>query len=174
VIRSWDCFWSCTSASPSSPRARRALHRHGQTRDELNIGQLCRESYGDKAALIGFGTHSGTVAAATDWDRDMEVKRVRPSLRESYERLCHDAGVRHFLLDLHGDQALRSRLLEARLERFIGVICRPETGLARHHAVASLPQQLDAWVWLDETSAVVPLGPEHARPGAPETWPFGL
>ena len=146
----------------------------GQTRGELNIGQLCRESYGDKVALIGFGTHSGTVAAATDWDGDIEVMRVRPSHRESYERLCHDAGVPHFLLDLHGDQALRSRLLEARLERFIGVIYRPETELASHYAAASLPQQFDAWVWLDETSAVVPLGPEHAQSGAPETWPFGL
>jgi len=46
--------------------------------------------------------------------------------------------------------------------------------LASHYAAASLPQQFDAWVWFDETSAVVPLGPEHARPGAPETWPFGL
>src|SRR3546814_12462621 len=47
----------------------------GAVRDELNIGQLCRQRFGRAAALIGFGTHSGTVAAATDWDGDMEVKR---------------------------------------------------------------------------------------------------
>jgi erythromycin esterase-like protein len=146
----------------------------GQSRDELNIGQLCREAWGDKVALIGFGTHTGTVAAATDWDGEMEVKRVRPSHQESCERLCHDAGVPRFLLDLHGDRALRARLLEARPERFIGVIYRPETELASHYATASLPQQFDAWVWFDETSAVVPLGHEHAKPGMPETWPFGL
>jgi len=146
----------------------------GQTRDELNIGQLSREAWGEKVALIGFGTHTGTVAAATDWDGEMEVKRVRPSHRDSYERLCHDAGVPRFLLDLHGDPALRARLLEQRLERFIGVIYRPETELGSHYAAASLPQQFDAWVWFDETGAVVPLGPEHARPGTPETWPFGL
>ena len=35
----------------------------GTVRGELNIGQLCRETYGDAAALIGFGTHRGTVAA---------------------------------------------------------------------------------------------------------------
>ena len=72
----------------------------GWCASELNIGQLCRERFGDEAALIGFGTHTGTVAAATDWDGDMEVKRVRPSHRDSYERLCHDAGVARFLLDL--------------------------------------------------------------------------
>jgi erythromycin esterase-like protein len=29
--------------------------------------------------LIGFGTHSGTVAAASDWDGPMEVKQVLAS-----------------------------------------------------------------------------------------------
>src|SRR3546814_7955681 len=38
----------------------------GQVREELNIGQLCRERFGREAMLIGFGTHTGTVAAATD------------------------------------------------------------------------------------------------------------
>jgi protein-L-isoaspartate(D-aspartate) O-methyltransferase len=146
----------------------------GAVREELNIGQLCRERFGDEAALIGFGTHTGTVAAATDWDGDMEVKRVRPSHRDSYERLCHDSGVARFLLDLGRDEALRRRLLEPRLERFIGVIYRPDSELMSHYADASLPQQFDAFVWFDETQAVTPLGPEHAKPGAPDTYPFGL
>jgi len=148
----------------------------GAVRDELNIGQLCRERFGDAAALIGFGTHTGTVAAATDWDGDLEVKRVRPSHRDSYERLCHDSGVARFLLDLAPDrhQALRHRLLDPRLERFIGVIYRPDTELMGHYAEASLPQQFDAFVWFDETTAVTPLGREHARGGVPDTYPFGL
>jgi erythromycin esterase-like protein len=40
----------------------------GVVREELNLGQLCRERWGRRACLIGFGTHTGTVAAATDWD----------------------------------------------------------------------------------------------------------
>ena len=43
-----------------------------------------------------------------------------------------------------------------------------------HYADASLPQQFDAFVWFDETSAVTPLGPEHAGPEVPDTWPFGM
>jgi erythromycin esterase-like protein len=148
----------------------------GVVRDELSIGQLCRERFGEAAALIGFGTHTGTVAAASDWGGPMEVKRLRPSHRDSYERLCHDAGIPRFLLDLAPErhERLRHRLLEPRLERFIGVIYRPETEVLSHYAEASLPEQFDVWVWLDETEAVTPLGPEHARPGAPETYPFGL
>ncbi|MBS7455751.1 protein-L-isoaspartate(D-aspartate) O-methyltransferase [Coralloluteibacterium stylophorae] len=148
----------------------------GSMRGELNIGQLCREHFGEEAALIGFGTHAGTVAAASDWDGEMEVMRVRPSRADSVERLFHDAGIALGLLDLRRDvhEPLRRRLLESRLERFIGVIYRPATELHSHYAEASLPQQFDAWVWFDETRAVTPLGPQHAGEGAPETWPFGL
>jgi len=146
----------------------------GKVRDELNIGQLAREHFGEDAALIGLGTHTGTVAAASDWDGDMEIKRVRPSHPDSYERLCHDSGVGRFLLDCSREEAVRRRLLEPRLERFIGVIYRPETELTSHYASASLPQQFDSFVWFDATRAVVPLGPEHAKPGVPETYPFGL
>jgi len=147
----------------------------GMTRGELNIGQLCRQRSGQEAALIGFGTHTGTVAAATDWDGDMEVKRVLPSRRDSYERLCHDAGKSRFLLDLSParHEALRRRLSEPRLERFIGVIYRPDTELWSHYSQAILPEQFDAYVWFDETSAVTPLGPEHAGGGVPDTFPFG-
>ena len=50
----------------------------GQARDEINIGQLCREKFGDDAALIGFGTDRGTVAAADDWDGPMKIKTRAP------------------------------------------------------------------------------------------------
>ena len=40
----------------------------GQVRGEHNIGQLARARFGENAALIGFGTDRGTVAAASDWN----------------------------------------------------------------------------------------------------------
>lgn len=148
----------------------------GWARDELNIGQLCRERFGDAAALVGFGTHTGTVAAASDWDGDMELKQVRPSRHDSVERLCHDSGVPRFLLDLREGRhdVLRQRLMEPALERFIGVIYRPDTELQSHYAEVAWPRQFDAWAWFDETSAVRPLAPVHPRAGVPDTWPFGV
>src|SRR4029079_4782940 len=78
----------------------------GAVRDELNIGQLCREHFGaDQVALLGMGTHAGTVAAASDWDGEMEVKRINPSLPHSYERQFHDAGVPRLLLDMSRESA---------------------------------------------------------------------
>ena len=148
----------------------------GQVRKEINIGQLCRQRFGDAAALIGFGTHTGTVAAASDWGGEMEVKQVRPSHADSYERVCHDSGVASFLLDLRvrTHDALRRRLLESRMERFIGVIYRPETELMSHYASASLPRQFDAYVWFDETTSVTPIGKEHSLADAADTYPFGV
>jgi erythromycin esterase-like protein len=147
----------------------------GQVRDEVNIGQLCRERYGDDAALIGFGTHTGTVAAASEWDGPMEVMRVTPSLSSSYERVTHDAGVARCLLDLRGGEhpAMREALLDPRLERFIGVIYRPDTERWSHYSECSLPDQFDGYVWLDTTTAVTPI-PTRERAGAEEMYPFGL
>ena len=42
-----------------------------------------------------------------------------------------------------------------------------------HYAGASLPQQLDAYLWFDETTAVTPL-PTRPVGGPEETYPFGL
>ena len=148
----------------------------GQVRDEINVGQLVKERFDDKARLIGFGTHTGTVAAADDWDEPMQVKAVSPSLDDSYERLCHDSRLPRFLLDLRPEEVgaeVRDTLMEPRLQRFIGVIYRPETERWSHYSRCILPRQYDAWVWFDETSAVTPL-PGEQRPGEDATYPFGL
>jgi erythromycin esterase-like protein len=145
----------------------------GWVRDELNLGQLCRERFGADAAPIGLGTHSGTVAAASDWDGPMQVKALRPSHPDSYECLCHATALPRFLLDLRPDGMLRRRLAQPRLERFIGVVYRPETEFASHYAEASLPQQFDAYVWLDETTALTPLARGNDAAGLAATYPFG-
>jgi protein-L-isoaspartate(D-aspartate) O-methyltransferase len=144
----------------------------GAARGEHNIGQLCRQTLGDAAFSIGFGTHTGTVAAAMDWDGPMQIKKVRPSHPSSYERLCHDADVPAFLLSLRypARDAVRDELASPRLERAIGVIYRPETELQSHYFQAALPWQFDAYVWFDETRAVLALEAEAARAEVPHVY----
>ncbi|TWI05759.1 protein-L-isoaspartate(D-aspartate) O-methyltransferase [Luteimonas cucumeris] len=148
----------------------------GWTRGELNIGQLCREHFGEQAVSIGFGTHAGTVAAADDWDAPMQVMQVQPSLTGSYERLFHDAGHARCLCDLRAGRTgrLHERLARSRLERFIGVIYRPDSERLSHYAEAVLPRQFDALVWFDVTRAVDALPAPGRSGGVPDTWPFGL
>ena len=150
----------------------------GVVREELNIGQLCREKWGEAARLIGFGTHTGTVACADDWDAPMKIKPVNLSLPGSCERMAHDSGVGRFLLDLREgvDEPLRNALWEPRLQRFIGVIYRPQTERWSHYVDSRLAEQFDGYVWFDRTTAVTPLPTRTGTPevGAEDTWPFGM
>ena len=151
-----------------------AFTEMGQVRGEHNIGQLARQRFGDEAALIGFGTDRGTVAAASDWDGVMEIKRVRPARDDSYEGRSRDTGIAAFMLETGSGQreSVRAELAEPLLERAIGVIYRPETELLSHYFQAELSRQFDAWIWFEETEAVA-ARPVHAQ-GPDETYPFGL
>jgi protein-L-isoaspartate(D-aspartate) O-methyltransferase len=148
-------------------------------RGEHNLGQLCRDKYGDSVAIVGFGTDHGVVAAASAWDGPMEVKAVRPAVANSYERLFHAAsqgnGHKRFLLSVGKSSLPRMRtgLAKPRQERAIGVIYRPETEIASHYFQAVLPKQFDEYIWFDETSAVSPIASEEIE-GLPDTYPFGL
>ena len=141
---------------------------------ELNLGQLVRQRFGPDACLVGFTTHAGTVTAARDWGAPAEVRRVRPSLPDSYERLFHDAGLRRFVLALREEPA-RSALMAARLERAIGVIYAPETERASHYFRARLPEQFDCVIHIDETRALTPLERwSREEADVPETYPTGM
>ncbi|KAK3684617.1 hypothetical protein LTR37_020117 [Vermiconidia calcicola] len=151
----------------------------GELRNELNVGQLCKEEWGADCSIIGCGTNTGTVAAADEWDEPMQIMKVNPSRADFYERLTHDSSVARFLLDLREDHTgseLRKALLQSRQERFIGVIYRPHTERRSHYTDAILPEQLDAYVWFDESHAVQPFetAQPHEPPCAGETYPFGL
>lgn len=147
----------------------------GRVRGEHNIGQLAREKWGEEVALVGFGTHGGTVTAASDWDGEHETKRINPSRRDSYERLFHDSGASPLLADFAAAPELAMRVAKPRLERLIGVIYRPETERWSHYTEACLSEQFDAFCWFDETRALEPL--ESREPhggGAQDLFPFGL
>ena len=141
---------------------------------ELNLGQLVRERFGQDAWLVGFTTHTGTVTAAMNWDDPAERRRVRPSLAGSYERLFHEVGLERFLLFLREGRA-RNALWSERLERAIGVIYRPESERPSHYFRARLPEQFDAVLHIDQTTALEPLERwAHDEIDLPETYPSGI
>jgi protein-L-isoaspartate(D-aspartate) O-methyltransferase len=144
-------------------------------RGEINIGELCRRRFGDEVYSVGFGTDHGTVAAASVWDGPMEVKTIVPSHPDSYEAVFHGVQTPGLLLGLREaiDTDLVRQLMEARLERAIGVIYRPETELASHYFQAVLPRQFDEYIWIDETHAVKPIDAKRLE-GVADTYPFGL
>jgi erythromycin esterase-like protein len=145
-------------------------------RGELNVGQLAREHLGTRAFAIGFTTNSGTVTAASDWGEASERKRVRPALPRSYEELFHVVNLPPFWINLRQRNDATALLQEERLQRAIGVIYRPETERLSHYFEARLPQQFDAVIHIDQTSALEPLErtSEWERGEWPETYPTAL
>ena len=142
-------------------------------RGEFNIGQLCREHFGDGVVSIGFSTSTGTVMAADDWGSAAKIKKVIPARPDSWERVFEDTGLSASFTSWRKDKSIRGALDHVRLERAIGVIYRPETERWSHYFEANLAHQFDGLVWFKESAAVTPLqgkGPE----GAPDTYPFGL
>jgi erythromycin esterase-like protein len=144
-------------------------------RGELNVGQLARQRYGVNTMLIGFSTYAGEVTAASDWGAPAERKRVRPALPESYEALLHEVPQPAFWVDTADEQVHRA-LADARIERAIGVIYRPETERQSHYLYARLGDQYDAVIHIDRTQALVPLDPNEQwqRGEPPETYPSGM
>ncbi len=124
---------------------------------QVSMGQLARERWNEKAVLIGFTTHSGTVTASSAWDAPPRQRELREAVPGSYEARFHELGLPRFLLDLRNGSG--SELRAPRLERAIGVIYRPEDELDSHYFQAGLPGQFDAVIHLDETRALEPL--EH-------------
>jgi erythromycin esterase-like protein len=141
---------------------------------ELNLGELARDKFGSRCRNIGFTTHTGTVTAASGWDGPAQHMRVRPSMRDSYERLFHDTGIPAFALWLH-DPGVREALNVSRIERAIGVIYRPDTERRSHYFTARLAQQFDVVIHIDETRALEPLEiwARH-EVDLPETYPTGV
>jgi erythromycin esterase-like protein len=144
-------------------------------RGEWNVGQLARERYKTDACLIGFTTHTGTVAAATNWDEPAQLKRVRPSHKDSYEQIFHQTELPRFFLNLR-DRETEEILRQPQLERAIGVIYRPETERVSHYFTARLSEQFDGVIHFDETHAVQPLDKVSGwtHEDVPETFPEGL
>ena len=69
-----------------------------------------------------------------------------------------------------------SSIQKQRLERAIGVIYLPRTERSSHYFYARLPEQFDAIIHIDETTALEPLErtPKWETDEPPETFPSGL
>jgi erythromycin esterase-like protein len=140
----------------------------GWRRDELSLGQLARERHGDDVRIVGFTTATGTVTAARDWDEPGREREIRPPLRGSLERLLQERGAAEAVLDLRGGELAGQELLQ----RFVGVVYRPESERASHYLHTRPAEQYDVLVHVDRTSALPALDRATGREPA-DLFPSG-
>lgn len=91
---------------------------------KLNIGELAREKYGDKALLIGFLTYSGYVTATSDWDGIAKRKSILPALRNSYEYFFHNLNLSNFLINLWRKNHIKNLYQISFLKELLGLFIR--------------------------------------------------
>lgn len=141
----------------------------------VNVGQLVRERHGaEGVVIVGFGTHRGTVMAASEWAEPMREMAVPPARAGSFEDACHQAGRGDFLLvfDGAGDGGIPG-LAEPWDHRAIGVVYDPRRERWGNYVPTMVAGRYDAFVYVDETRAVRPLHLAE-RPGEAEMDPSGL
>lgn len=142
---------------------------------KISMGQLMREKRHKDVVLVGFTTHQGTVSAASQWQGEVERKRLRPALPGSCEAVLHDSRHERLVLPLT-DANLREKLNRPRLQRAIGVIYEPEHERSIHYFETCVADQFDAIIHFDKTRAVEPLDQVSGweTDWFPDTYPYGL
>ena len=152
----------------------------------VNVGQLVRQSHEvEGMMLVGFGTHHGSVIAGDEWGARMQRMRVPDAREGSIEDLLHrseagasennDSGPNKMLL-FNGEDDGGIKGLDAPLDnRAIGVVYDPRMERYGNYVRTIIPRRYDAFLFIDETSALDPLHMPMGVTGAmPETYPSGM
>jgi erythromycin esterase len=140
----------------------------------FNLGELARTDYNvQEVVLVGFGSYSGTVLAGRSWGAPMGVMELPGGIRNSWEDLLHKARGKNLLL-MMDELATNSLFMERRLgHRAVGVVYHPEYEKG-NYVPSQLPLRYDAFIHIDETTALHPLHMDPDGHKVPETFPFGV
>lgn len=144
---------------------------------QVNIGGLARQEFGsENVALVGFTTYTGTVIASSAWDGETKIMPVPKARDLSVEAEMHkaaeDIGHPDFYLLLNKLDK-DSPLAEPRGQRAIGVVYHPPSEHRGNYVPTSLSNRYDAFVFIDETTALDPIETPIDKDKMPETYPFG-
>jgi erythromycin esterase len=141
----------------------------------VNVGQLLREKYATAGVIaVGFGSYKGSVVAGRSWGDQMRKIKVPEAIEGSWEHSFHIAsnGQNKLLLmsPIREEQCLSDYIPH----RAIGVVYNPEHERYGNYVPTIMPRRYDAFIYLDETTALHPL---HIKPNGsqiPATYPFGM
>jgi erythromycin esterase-like protein len=140
----------------------------------VNVGQLVREQWGvEDVVLVGLGSHRGRVIASAEWGAPMELMPVPPAREGSWEDILHRTDKEDKLL-VFAEAENEDELLEPRGHRAIGVVYDPVYERHRNYVPTVIPHRYGAFLYVDETHALHPLGMPTSENGEPpETFPTG-
>ena len=104
--------------------------------------------------LVRAAAHPLADTGASDRDGPAVRTRARPALSGNYEATFHSSRAERFLLPCRDNARLLEGPRRPQLERAIGVVYRPDTERMSYYFRARRPEQFDARLHFDETTAV--------------------
>lgn len=141
----------------------------------VNVGQLVSEEHHiDGVVSVGFGSYSGSVIASKEWGDVMRNMTVPPAVKGSWEEILHNNVTSKNTLMMLNKVKGEDDLSMPVGHRAIGVVYHPERERYGNYVPSIMPMRYDAFIFIDETTALHPL---HIRPDGhqiPETFPFGV
>ncbi|KAA6439824.1 erythromycin esterase family protein [Dyadobacter flavalbus] len=139
-----------------------------------NTGQLARQQFGESSTvLVGFGSYQGSVIAGAQWDAPMEIMEMPAAREGSVEHQLHKESAENKLLIFDSEQESgQDQWSRKKLHRAIGVVYDPKHEKRGNYVPTVLSRRYDAFLYLDQTTALHPM---HLKPDGsqmPETYPF--
>jgi len=141
----------------------------------VNVGQLLREQYLNEGVIaVGFGSYKGSVIAGREWGDSMRKIKVPEAVIGSWEHAFHLAanGKNKLLLM---NKIKEEKCLSTPIgHRAIGVVYNPEHERFGNYVPTIIPKRYDAFIFLDQTTALHPLHIQPEGNQIPDTYPFGI
>jgi erythromycin esterase len=139
----------------------------------INAGQIINEEHKPEEVFsVGFGYYQGTVIAGREWGDVMQVMRIPEAVKHSWEYELHKHEAKDRIVFM--TKAMKENLGEREFGHRAGVVYRPKHDHFGNYIPIRIPYRYNAFICLDETSALHPL---HIKPDGsqmPETFPFGV
>lgn len=141
----------------------------------VNVGQLLREQHlRDGVVAVGFESYKGSVVAGREWGDYMRKIKVPEAVEGSWEHAFHQASNGQNKLLLMNKIKEEKCLSHFIGHRAIGVVYNPENERLGNYVPTIFPKRYDAFVFLDETSALHPIHNHPEGNQIPATYPFGM
>jgi erythromycin esterase-like protein len=140
----------------------------------INVGQIIKEEHEKEGVFaVGFGSYKGTVVAGREWGDVMQVMKVPEAIKHSWEYELHKLDAKDRIVFMTEEMKKNIGRKEFG-HRAIGVVYRPKYEHYGNYVPSKIPYRYDAFLYIDETSALHPL---HIKPDGnqmPESFPFGV
>lgn len=122
----------------------------------VNIGQLSREALGrDNTFAIGFGTYTGEVLAASNWEGAMQAMETPNAQNGSWEHILMETGLERLYL-IFDQEELIADLQNPVPHRAIGVTYNP-AGDQGNYVPSLLTDRYDAFIFIHTTGVLSPI-----------------